>query len=206
MTKGVYMNLRFLRRALCASGLAVASAAGFALAASTASAAPVPPSQFTCGVTVFTQCNQSAHFSDPTAGNGPEAGSPAPQATGCPSWIQTDAPVITGTGNGQEHSIVNKKGDGWFTSTFTGSVQVVPYTVDGQGNPVAPDPNAPTYQGHFTQWFGGSFNNKNSVSHDTISFTGNGSDGSRLSFHAVDHQSVSAKAGAAPNTFDIAHC
>ena len=171
-----------------------------------ATAAPVPPSAFTCGVTNFTQpCNQTAHFSDPTGGNGPAVGQPSPQATGCPTWIATDAPVITGTGNGVEHSIINNNGDGWFTSTFTGTVTVVPSIVDGSGM-LVPDPNAPTYVGHFTQWFGGSFNNKNFVNHDTISFTGTGSDGSTISFHQVDHMSTSATAQAAPNTFSIAHC
>jgi hypothetical protein len=198
------MNVHVIRRVFGASVVAAAGVVG--LGAMAASASPVPSSQFTCGVTVFTACNQTAHFSDPSGGNGPEVGSPSPQATGCPAWIRTDAPVITGTGNGVEHSIVNKNGDGWFTSTFTGDVQVVPYTVDQSGNPVAPDPNAPTYTGHLTQWFGGSFNNKNYVNHDTISFVGTGSDGSTISFHAVDHMSTSATAQPAPNTFDIAHC
>lgn len=31
-----------------------------------AGAAPVPPQDFTCGVSVFTACNQSAHFSTPS--------------------------------------------------------------------------------------------------------------------------------------------
>jgi hypothetical protein len=180
--------------------------AGLVAFSGMASAAPVPPSAFTCGVTDFSPCNQTAHFSDPSGGNGPEVGTPSPQATGCPAWITTDAPVITGTGNGVEHSIINNNGDAWFTSTFTGTVQVVPYLVDGQGNPVGPDPNAPAYLGHLTQWFGGSFNNRNFVNHDTISFTGTGSDGSKISFHAVDHMSVSASAQPAPNTFNIAHC
>jgi hypothetical protein len=198
------MNIHVISRAVGAS--VVAAAAVVAMGAIAASASPVPVDQFTCGVTVFTACNQSTHFSDPTAGNGPEAGSPSPQATGCPAWVLTDAPVLTGTGNGIEHSIINKAGDGWFTSTFEGNVQVVPYTVDSMGMPIAPDPNAPTYTGHFTQWFGGSMNKNNFVNHDTISFVGTGSDGSRISFHAVDHMSTSAKAQAAPNTFDLAHC
>jgi hypothetical protein len=155
---------------------------------------------------VFTQCNQDAHFSTPSGTDQPEVGQPSPQATGCPAFIATDAPVIQGTGNGQEHSIVNKNGDGWFTSTFTGAVTVTPYTVDGMGNPVAPDPNAPVLTGHLTTWFGGSFNNKNFVNHDTISFVGTGSDGSTISLHLTDHMSTSAVVMAAPNTFDIGHC
>lgn len=199
------MHFSWLRGLVGAFVLAAGSVAGMVATTGVASAAPVPPSGFTCGVTDFSPCNQSAHFSDPTAGNGPAVGQPSPQATGCPAWIAVDAPVITGTGNGVEHSIINNNGDGWFTSTFTGTVTVVPYMVD-QNGPTVPDPNAPTYVGHFTQWFGGSFNNKNFVNHDTISFVGTGSDGSTISFHQVDHMSTSASAQAAPNTFSIAHC
>jgi hypothetical protein len=133
-------------------------------------------------------------------------GAPSPQATGCADFIMTDAPVIQGTGNGVEHSTVNKNGDGWFTSTFTGTVTIVPYTVDSHGNLIGPDPNAPTLTGHLTQWFGGSFNNKNMVNHDIINFSGTGSDGSSLSFHAVDHMNTTGVVTAAPNTFSIASC
>jgi hypothetical protein len=171
-----------------------------------ASAAPVAPADFTCGMTVFTACNQTAHFSTPSGTDQPEFGTPSPAATNCPAYIQTDAVEITGTGNGVEHAIINNKGDAWFTSTFTGQVTLVPFTADAMGNPIAPDPAAPTLTGHLTQWFGGSFNNKNFVNHDTITFVGTGSDGSQVSFHMVDHQSVSATVGAAPMSFTIAHC
>jgi hypothetical protein len=52
----------------------------------------------------------------------------------------------------------------------------------------------------------GNFNKPNVVNHDTTTFTGTGSDGSRLSFHLVDHLSTSAVVTAAPNAFSIAHC
>ena len=171
-----------------------------------AGAAPVPPQDFTCGVTVFTACNQTAHFSTPSGTSAPEVGAPSPQATGCPAWVATDAPVIQGTGNGIEHSIINNAGDAWFTSTFTGTVTIVAYTVDSMGNPVAPDPGVPPYTGHLQQWFGGSFNHSNFVNHDTINFSGTAADGSTFSFHQVDHLSTTPNVAAAPNSFSIAHC
>jgi hypothetical protein len=170
-----------------------------------ASAAPTSPSDFTCGITVFTACNQTAHFSQP-GGDGPAVGSPNPAAVNCPAFVQNDAAVISGTGNGIEHSIVNNAGDGWFTSTFTGDVTIVPFTVDSMGNPIAPDPSAPTFTGHLTEWFGGSFNNRNFVNHDTTTFHGTGSDGSTLTLHFVNHESIAASVSATPHTFSIANC
>jgi len=111
-----------------------------------------------------------------------------------------------GTGNGIEHSIINNNGDGWFTSTFAGTVTAVAYTADSAGNPVAPDPNVLPYTGHLQQWFGGSFNNMNFVNHDTINFTGTAADGSSFAIHLVDHLSTSAVVTAAPNEFHIGHC
>jgi len=171
-----------------------------------AGAAPVPPGDFTCGVTVFTACNQTAHFSTPSGTSAPEVGAPSPQATGCPAFVAVDAPVIQGTGNGIEHAIINNAGDGWFTSTFTGTVTIVAWTVDSAGNLVAPDPSVPVQTGHLTQWFGGSFNHSNFVVHDTINFTGTEADGTPFSFHAVDHLSTTPNVAAAPNSFNIAHC
>src|SRR5260370_26599142 len=72
-----------------------------------AGAAPVPPGDFTCGVTVFTACNQTAHFSTPSGTSAPEFGAPSPQATGCPAFVDADAPAIQGTGNGIERAILN---------------------------------------------------------------------------------------------------
>lgn len=176
------------------------------LLAQRAGAAPVPPDDFTCGVTVFTACNQTAHFSTPSGTSAPVVGEPSPQAIGCPAFVAVDAPVIQGTGNGIEHSIINNNGDGWFTSTFAGTVTAVAYTADSAGNPVAPDPNVLPYTGHLQQWFGGSFNNMNFVNHDTINFTGTAADGSSFAIHLVDHLSTSAVVTAAPNEFHIGHC
>lgn len=200
------MNVHFLRRTVCASVVAVVGLVSFG---TTASAAPVDPSNLTCGVTVFTACNESAHFTniDGTNGTGSIVGTPPPPGAalpGCPAFIATDFVVITavGPGNGVIHSIVNNAGDGWFTSTWTGTVSLVFLESDG----VTPDPTAPTYTGHLQQWFGGSFNKNNFVTHDTTNVQVTGSDGSSLGVHIVDHMSTSAVATAAPNTFTFAHC
>jgi len=171
-----------------------------------AGAAPVPPGDFTCGVTVFTACNQTASFDTPSGTSAPVVGEPNPQAIGCPAFVAADAPVIQGTGNGIEHAIINNNGDGWFTSTFAGTVTVVSWTVDSAGNLVAPDPSVPVFTGHLQFWFGGSFNNKNFVNHDTINFTGTAADGSTFGIHEVDHLSTSAVVTAAPSGFSITHC
>lgn len=203
--------LRNIRARVRARGVTVAATALAVIAlplvlAQAAGAAPVPSNNFTCGVTVFTACNQTAHFSTPSGTPAPEVGAPSPQATGCPAWVAVDAPVIQGTGNGVEHAIVNNAGDGWFTSTFAGTVTIVAYTVDSMGNPVAPDPSVPPYTGHLQQWFGGSFNRSNSVDHDTINFSGTAADGSTFSIHLVDHVSTTPNAAAAPNSFHIGQC
>jgi len=200
------MHVRFTARWGAATAAALTVIAVPLLLARGAGAAPVPPDQFTCGVTVFTPCNQTAHFSTPSGTSAPLVGEPSPQATGCPAWVATDAPVIQGTGNGVEHSIINNNGDGWFTSTFAGTVTVVAWTVDSEGNLIAPDPTVPPFTGHLQFWFGGSFNNKNFVNHDTINFTGTAADGSSFAIHEVDHLSTSAVVTAAPNSFSIVHC
>ena len=200
------MHVRFRARWGAAAAAALTVIAVPLLLAQSAGAAPVPPDQFTCGVTVFTPCNQTAHFSTPSGTPAPEVGTPSPQAVGCPAWVATDAVVIQGTGNGIEHSIINNNGDGWFTSTFAGTVTAVAYTADSAGNPVAPDPNVLPYTGHLQQWFGGSFNNMNFVNHDTINFTGTAADGSSFAIHLVDHLSTTPNVAAAPNSFSITRC
>jgi hypothetical protein len=48
-------------------------------------------------------------------------------------------------------------------------VTVQAWTVDpATGALVAPDPGVPDFTGHLQQWFGGSFNHSNFVTHDTI--------------------------------------
>ena len=180
--------------------LAIAALTFSAAGATTAFAGTVPPDQFTCGVVNFTTpCNQTAHFSDLS-----EVAPPAPDATGCPAYVRTDFAQITGSGAGVEHSIINNNLDGWFTRTENGQVTIVFGTFGASGDFV-PDPSAPNpVTGHLTEWFGGSFNNRNFVIHDTINFTGNDASGNPVSFHAVDHVSISAVG--LPHFFDIASC
>src|SRR5215469_9557273 len=196
-----------LRGRLAAAAAAAALAVVPLAITQAASAAPVSPQDFTCGVTVFTACNQTAHFSTPSGTPAPEVGAPSPQAADCPAWVAVDGAVIDGTGNGIEHSIINDAGDGWFTSTFTGMVTVQAWTVDpATGALVAPDPGVPVFTGHLQQWFGGSFNRSNFVNHDTINFSGTAADGTTFSIHLVDHLSTTPNVAAAPNSFDIGQC
>jgi len=56
-------------------------------------------------VTVFADCNQTAHFSTPSGTAAPEVALSSPQATDCTAWVAVDALEIQGTGNGVEHNI-----------------------------------------------------------------------------------------------------
>ena len=85
------------------------------------------------------------------------------------------------TYNAVFHETVNRAGDGWFTSTQEAQFAFVPF-----------DLNRPSYTGHYETWFGASFNRNNTVLHDTFNIHGTGSDGSTLSFHMIDHFSISA--------------
>jgi hypothetical protein len=88
---------------------------------------------------------------------------------------------LTLTSNAVFHETVNTAGDDWFTSTQTGDFSFVSF-----------DPAALSYTGHFETWFGGSFNQNNSVLHDTFHVHGTASDGSSLTAHMLDHMSISA--------------
>jgi len=166
-----------------------------------AGAAPVPPSDFTCGVTVFTPCNQTAHFSDLTDVLTP----PAPSgATNCPNFVLTDFASVSGTGNGIEHSIINNAGDGWFTSTFTGTVTITPFLDAGL---TTPDPNVLPFTGQLTEWFGGSFNRNNLVFHSTFHFSGTDANGNTLRVLDVSHANTTGAAPfGPPNSFEILSC
>jgi len=88
------------------------------------------------------------------------------------------------------HVNVNGASDVWVTQTQTGSVTFVPT-----------DTTQPSYSGHIAVWFGASLNKNNYVFHDTFNATLTGTDGSTITFHMVDHMSVS-KTGMA-NAFSI---
>jgi hypothetical protein len=165
-----------------------------------ASSAPVPPSAFTCGVTVFTPCNQTAHFSDLTDVLTP----PSPtRPTNCPAFVLTDFASVVGSGNGIEHSIVNKAGDGWFTSTFTGTVTISPFLDPGL---TVPDPNVLPFTGRLTEWFGGSFNKNNFVNHGTFHFSGTNATGTTLRVLDVSHANSTPQNPFVPHSFEILSC
>lgn len=175
-----------------------------------AGAAPVSAADFTCGVTVFTACNESAHSTDLT-----QVGSPlGSTSSSCPSWLANDYVGIVGTGNGVEHAIINKAGDGWFTSTQTGLVTITAYPessmdLSNPDNPVIDgpaDPAVPSYTGHLTQWFGGAFNNQNQVFGGTGNFSGTAADGTTLSLHFAGHMNTIPNQVGPPHMFQIANC
>jgi hypothetical protein len=183
------------RIAMVAALLMIGALAG----AQAAGAATVPASDFTCGVTVFTPCNQTAHFTDLSA-----FGMPFPGASSsCPAFVKTDFVAIVGTGNGVEHSIINNAGDGWFTSTSSGTVTITAFT-DATFKTL--DSSVPPFTGHLTAWFGGSFNMSNSVFHDTINFSGTAADGTTLTIHDVFHVNSTPNTIGPPHFFDITTC
>ncbi len=84
----------------------------------------------------------------------------------------------------------------WMTGTDEG---VATFTPD--------DPQDVTASGHFTEWFGESFNNRNDVQHFTSSFRLKGSDGSHIVVQETAHFSINAN-GVITVTFDKVgvHC
>ena len=54
------------------------------------------------------------------------------------------------------------------------------------------DPQGATASGHFTEWFGESFNNQNDVQHFTSTFRLKGSDGSHIVVQETAHFSTNA--------------
>jgi hypothetical protein len=168
------------------------------MAAGAAGAAPVPASDFTCGVTVFTPCNQTAHFTDTN-----QVGTPFASAPSCPAFVTTDYVTIIGTGNGIEHSIINNALDGWFTSTFTGIVTLTAYLDAGF---TMPDPNVGPFTGQLTEWFGGSFNRNNFVFHSTFHFDGTAANGTTFRILDVFHVNSATGVVGPPHSFEITSC
>lgn len=94
--------------------------------------------------------------------------------------------------NGVAHITINKAGDEWDTSTLEGTFTFI---ADGTGT---------LYSGHFTEWFGDSFNHKNQVNHATINFVGRSASGARISLHVEIHFSTDANGGM--HAFVKTHC
>jgi hypothetical protein len=69
----------------------------------------------------------------------------------------------------------------WMTGTAEGMVTFTPADPQGVGA-----------TGHFTEWFGESFNNKNDVQHFTSTFNLKGSDGSHIVVQEAAHFSINA--------------
>src|SRR6476660_5255745 len=142
-----------------------------------------------CGRTQPGPCSETAHFT-----NINEKNTPAPPGGGCPAYLSQDFFTFVGTGHGVEHITINKAQDGWFTSTFTGSVTITAYlhgVVGKHGNVKSvsdPDPNVLPLSGRITEWFGGSFNNKNSVFTGTIEISVTNANGESLRVHVLMHQ------------------
>jgi hypothetical protein len=178
------MRIRPVRLALI---LAAAGAVALQVAVVKDVKADTAP-QLTCGAPGTTPCAQTAHFSDVSI-----LGTPLPPAAGCPSWLSSDFVLIVGSGNGIEHQTVNKAGDFWFTSTFTGQVTFTAYAPDqvDMSDPnnlvlipgATPDSAVPVYSGKITEWFGASGNRQNAVFHDTINVSATAPGGLALTLH-----------------------
>lgn len=78
------------------------------------------------------------------------------------------------------------------TSFTTGPEFWVTGTDEGTATFTPDDPTGVSASGHYAEWFGESFNNKNDVLHDTSMFNLKGSDGSHIVVQAVDHFSINA--------------
>lgn len=122
----------------------------------------------------------------------PNSASPPPPGISLPSgcWLTQDNGILSTFGNGVLHGIGNKTGF-WFTTTYAGDAAVFPL-IEVNGVPVS-DPNtgndevdtsaAPLATGHLTQWFGAEDNNKNGVTHATVSFNGTDAAGNPVSLN-----------------------
>ncbi len=96
-------------------------------------------------------CNQTAHFSSVSEQLTPLTPS---GATSCSAFVTTDFASLVAKGNGIEQSIIYNAGDGWFTSTFTGTgtATITPYL---DPDLTISDSNVLPITGQLTEWFGG---------------------------------------------------
>jgi len=172
----------------------VALSAGLLLAAVAASA---PASATTapllaCGTTIVSSCSETAHFDEVN-----QWLTPAGPGAGCPGYLENDYGAMVGTGNGVEHTNLNKAGDFWATTTFTGEVTITFYspsnvdvTLDDQGDVVSATITGPAdnvLTGHITQWFGVSDNKQSGTFGLTFSVNGVDQDGASVMAHGAQH-------------------
>jgi hypothetical protein len=123
---------------------------------------------------------------------------PAPLPSTC--WVNPNYALVSTDGNGIQHSTVNKAGDFWFTTTYTGDAAMYPIVfqspgvpqVDANGNDVVDMSQPPVATGHLTTWFGQEDNKQNGVNHATLSFEGTLASGQSVSLHGDMHIGSSA--------------
>jgi hypothetical protein len=97
-----------------------------------------------------------------------------------PPCIPADATGVISNVNAVFHFTINGAGDAWFTGTAEGDVTL---TVPSTGK---------TYTGHFADWFGSEFNNKNTINHATFNAHLTAADGSTIDAHGSFIFGVSA--------------
>jgi hypothetical protein len=175
-------------RLLIALGVGLTLAALFAAAPAQAEIGPV----LACGNTITVSCSETAHFDTVD-----QWLTPLGAGDNCPSYVVNDFAYMVGTGNGIEHDNINKAGDFWATTTFTGQVSITFYppqnvvaTVDDQGDVTSATVTGPAdavLTGHFTQWFGVSDNKQNGTFGETFSFDATDQAGNPISLHGSQH-------------------
>jgi hypothetical protein len=162
-----------------------------AICTATPASAGTPP-QLACGTTVTTSCSQTAHFDQMD-----QWLTPLGAGDNCPSYLVNDYALMVGTGNGIEHVNIDKAGDFWATTTFTGQVSITLYdpnnvtaVVGSDGNVDSATVTGPAdavLTGHFTQWFGISDNKQAATFGQTFSFRGTDQNGNPIAAHGTMH-------------------
>jgi hypothetical protein len=130
-----------------------------------------------------------------------------PLPNGC--WANPSIAIMSTGGNAIQHTTVNKAGDFWFTTTFTGDAAVYPVaqpvSFDSNDNVVLDTSGPALYTGHLTTWFGQEDNNQNGVTHATVSFHGTDAAGNPVNLNGRIHYSTNAN-GQTTAVVDSATC
>ena len=84
-----------------------------------------------------------------------------PPPSGC--WLPPTGALFPTSGNGVVHGTINRAGDTWFTTTYSGAAAAFP-TSNGAGTPLA--------TGHLTIHIGVERNAQNFVVHGALTFFG----------------------------------